>query len=477
MKNSLIKSFFSFSIGGYISLVIGFFTVPVITRLMTPEEYGIFSLFILIINLGQGIIILGFDQGFIRYYYEEKNKFLLLYMSLKSPLLFFAITIPIFVFFRKEISNFMYQEINIFMVIVLIITLFFYIINRFSILIIRMNKKGLEYSFLQIFQQVSEFLFIMIIYKKYKNSYKTLILAFVLSLLITTFLSIILEKKIWLKNTKEDININTIKLFKYSYPFILTMSLTWIFQSSDKLIIKIFSNLKELGLYAAAFKIVAIINIIQTGFTMFWVPVAYEKYSTEPENKIFFREIFNNISFIMSLLAIIVLMSKELIILLLGEKYYLSSMIMPCLVFMPVMYTVSETTVLGINFSKKTKYHILISLIVAIFNIIGNLILVPKFGSRGAAISTGVAYILFFSLRTFFAKKLINYNFDLNRFYFISFLIFLYSLYLSFYKNIVFDLLLGITLITILSYFYFNEIKIIFKFLQNINLKRYFKIK
>lgn len=473
MKSNLIKSFISFSIGGYVSLIIGFFTVPIITRIITPDQYGIFSLFNLIINLSLLVVLLGFDQGFIRYYYEEKNKFLLLYTSIKYPLIFFIILLFIGVIFQNQISNFIFQEVDIKMMIALTINLFFYIINTFSFLVVRMNKKGLKYSLLQILQQVFNFISIIIIYKIYGNSYRILVLASVFSIIIVTLLSIIFEKEIWLRNTKEKLSINTKELFKYGYPLVITMSLSWIFQSADKIAIKMFSSLTELGLYAGAFKIIALINVVQTGFTMFWIPVAYEKFSKEPENKLFFQQVFNGISFIMLLLAIVVLMSKNLIILLLGKNYYLASMIMPCLVFMPIMYSISETTVLGINFSKKTKYHIIISVIVSTFNIIGNLILVPKFGAKGAAISTGIAYILFFSMRTYFAKKLIDYNFKLQRLYCISILIFVYSLYLSFCNKIILNIIFGTLLLVLLCVLYFSEIKIIYSYL----FQYYFNLK
>jgi len=91
---------------------------------------------------------------------------------------------------------------------------------------------------------------------------------------------------------------------------------------------------------------------------------------------------------------------------------------------------VEEEIRLTINFLKKTKFHIIISLVVSVFNIIGNMILVPRFNAVGAAISTGVAYILFFILRTNIAKKLIDYNFNLKRVYTISILLFLYALFL-----------------------------------------------
>lgn len=477
MQKSLIKSFLSFSIGGYISLIIGFFTVPITTRLINPEQYGIFSLFNLVINLGLLVFLLGFDQGFVRYFNEEENKYSLLYLSIKYPLLLFLACIPLIIIFRNKMSYFIYKENNFYMLIIFIISLFFSIINRFSFLIVRMNKRGLIYSFLQIFKQIFNFILIILIYKLYGNSYKVLILSYSFSLILVTILSVLFEKRIWINDNRENLNTNIRNLFNYGYPFILTMSLTWLFESADKLIIKLFSNLVELGLYAAAFKIIALINVIQSGFTMFWVPAAYEKYSQEPNNKVFFNQVFNYISFIMFLLAIIVLMSKNLMILLLGEKYYLASQIMPCLVFMPIMYTVSETTVLGINFSKKTKYHIIVSLITAIFNIIGNMVLVPKFGAIGAAISTGIAYFLFFYLRTYFAKKLIDYNFKLKRFYLFSFLIFSYSIYLSFYDDVIFILIFGIILIMILCILYFKEIKLIYFQLNKILLDLKLNIK
>ncbi|WP_040436798.1 polysaccharide biosynthesis C-terminal domain-containing protein [Clostridium sartagoforme] len=41
----------------------------------------------------------------------------------------------------------------------------------------------------------------------------------------------------------------------------------------------------------------------------------------------------------------------------------------------------------------------------AVANIIGNLILVPSLGAKGAAISTGLAYVIFFLTRTYFGNR------------------------------------------------------------------------
>ena len=52
------------------------------------------------------------------------------------------------------------------------------------------------------------------------------------------------------------------------------------------------------------------------------------------------------------LVAVGTIMFKDLIILLLGKDYREASMVIPFLVFMPLMYTISETTVGGIDFKK-----------------------------------------------------------------------------------------------------------------------------
>lgn len=195
-------------------------------------------------------------------------------------------------------------------------------------------------------------------------------------------------------------------------------------------------------------------NIVKNGFSTFWVPVAYEKYQKNPEEKKFFEDIHDYISLAMLLSGVFLLLSKNFIVLILGDKFRDAAGIMPMLIMMPLMYTVSETTVLGINFKKKTNYHLTISIGAAIANIIGNMLLVPRFGAKGAAISTGIAYILFFTLRTYYSQRCVYFNFNLKRFYFLTSLLFIYALYLTFYSNLKITIIsaIGITVIILWSY-------------------------
>ena len=98
-------------------------------------------------------------------------------------------------------------------------------------------------------------------------------------------------------------------------------------------------------------------------------------------------------------------------------------------------------------------------MIASLSNLIGNLLLVPYLGARGAAISTGISYIIFFSSRTYFSNKLINFGFNLKRIYVVTFLILFYAIYLTFYDTLIFTIILGLILEVIVIILYFPILK------------------
>jgi O-antigen/teichoic acid export membrane protein len=69
----------------------------------------------------------------------------------------------------------------------------------------------------------------------------------------------------------------------------------------------------------------------------------------------------------------------------------------------PLLFTLSETTAVGIGLSRKTAYTMLASLSALLINVVANALLVPRFGAGGAAVSTCLAFWAFLILRTEFS--------------------------------------------------------------------------
>lgn len=60
----------------------------------------------------------------------------------------------------------------------------------------------------------------------------------------------------------------------------------------------------------------------------------------------------------------------------------------------------------------------MIAAVSAIANFFGNMWLVPIYGAKGAACSTGLSYIIFFSIRTFVSIRLYSVKYYLKKFNF-----------------------------------------------------------
>lgn len=453
MGNKLLKKFMEFGIGSIITLLVGFISSPIITRLITPEQNGKFSMFMTIGNLLLVIVVLGLDQAYVRFFYdeEEENRGILLKSCLKIPLIISAIISVIMLIFYKQLSIYIIGQKSFIVIILLIVYLITNILLRFATLQIRMSQKAKLYSFVNIVQKIANLVFVILIFYIFNNSYITLIIAAVISTIVAMLISIIAEKDVWVKESVvRSLKTSRSEILRYGVPLVFSMAITWIFQSTDRIVIKQFSGYEELGLYNGAMTIIALLNAVQSTFTTFWTPVAFEKYSLEPNNKEFFRKINSIVTVSMLVIAILLISSKDLIVLLLGEKYRQAMFIFPYLVFMPIMYTISETTVIGINFKKKPNEHIKIATISAVINLIGNIILVPRFGAIGAAISTGISYIIFFATRTYISNKYFKIDYKIWRFSVCTLLTYILATYSSFHKfNSVIALLTILILITI----------------------------
>lgn len=468
MEQNLLKKITEFGFGSVLTLILGLISTPIITRLVSPEILGVSSLFNTFSNLVSVLIVVGLDQAFVRFFYEEniEGRPFLLYKTIKIPIILNIIISVLIMIFYRPISQYIVDKQTITIALFLVIQNTFIILTRFGLLIVRLQQKGKLYSYLQILGQLGYFLGVIVCFKIIGDRFETIILGTIISNILVAVASVFYERNFWKsslnKNELHESVVTYNELLKFGAPLILTLMINWIFVSIDKVFIKSYYGNLELGIYTSAFSIISLLNVIQTTFNTFWVPVSYENYKSNPEHKTFFRKIMSIISLVMFIMAIGIILCKDLLIFFLGEKYRLASFVIPFLVFIPLMNTVSETTVIGINFMKKPKFHLYVAIISCIVNVIGNIILVPIFGAVGAAISTGCSYIIYFIARSVFSERVYPINFELNKFYLSTVVLFLLAFYASFNSFSITYLVLSITAIIVTLLIYSKDIYEIF---------------
>jgi O-antigen/teichoic acid export membrane protein len=462
LKNYL-KKFISFSIGTWVKAIISFFTTPIISYLIIPEEFGRASMFTLIYNIALIISIMGLDQSYVRYYYEiEENDRNKTFWTALIPSIINGIIISlIFIIFEDQLSIMIFSHRYLYIGTLFSTTLLTGITQRFNELSVRMQKKGLFFSTIQILNALGNIGGTIVYALLIKPDFYAIVIGQITGNIVSLIFGFSKDK---ILRKYEKIQLSLIKKYiKYGLPFVPAFLINWVFTSIDRISLKQYTTFTEIGIYSVAFKMISIMNLIQTGFTTFWTPVAYEKYENNKNNKEFFRKANLTISFVMFVFGFFVLSIKDILFLILAKSYRDAAYIAPFLILIPIMYTISETTVLGINFKKKTYWHIVLISISAAVNYIGNTILVPILGAKGAAISTGLSYVVFFILRTIIAERLYNVGFKINKI-FIGIIITIILAYIgTFYTNTILTIVSGIISIFIMLFIYKNEIRWILK--------------
>jgi len=461
---SFIKRLLSFSMGTILSSFIGFVYVPILTWIVSPEDIGKASFFTTIISLLTLFCYLGLDQSFIREYYENNSKSKLLFHTFAFSFIISCLMSIIIMLFGDGISLIIFNEKDNTLILLLALTIPIIVIDRYATLIVRMEEKAKLFSLFQVGQRILNVLSVFILLFIFERTFRSIIIAYSISYFAITIVKLVYVIRYisWEYLFKID-KILLKRILLYGLPTVVTVGFSWILNSMDKVALRMWSNFHELGLYSSAFKVIALLILIKQAFATFWTPTSYRWYNEDvPIEK--FETVSKFYSFGIFLVCSFIISFRWILKYIFAGSFHESIEIIPVLIFTPIMVGISATTFVGINFVRKSYLHTIVSLLSASINLIGNFLLVPKYGAYGAAISTSFSYFVIFILRSLLSNKVwkkmrLHYHF-INTAIFLAHVIFTLL-----FKNLIFINFIFIAIFVIVNIGVLKEIfkKFIFR--------------
>ncbi len=164
-KREIVKNYFTFSLGTWFNTMVSLISIPIITRLIPPQEFGKAATFQMFQSFLLPICLVGMNQGFLRFYYSKgsNEKGELLWTSLSLPLLLSSAISLLIVIFAGSISNFIVGKYSIIVPVLLIGTIFASIFQAFGENIVRLENKGLYYSLIQVGRSLSNLIVVILL--------------------------------------------------------------------------------------------------------------------------------------------------------------------------------------------------------------------------------------------------------------------------------------------------------------------------
>jgi O-antigen/teichoic acid export membrane protein len=433
------KIFLKFSFGTWINAAISLVSIPVITWFIDPAEIGKATIFTISYNLLLNILLLGVDQSFVRFFNERGSgdKAKLLINSAAPTGVAIVVSVIGLVLFREDLSHAFFSTVEYaFIVDLLAIVLPIGCINRYAQLVLRMQNKAIAYSVVQVVLSAGNLGVTILCVLFFSQTFVSVVIGFTVSQALAMVVGVYLESDLWRRAALSKWQLNKkfmMELLSYGIPFIPTLAFDWIFQSSDRTFLRIYSTFAEIGIYATASRVASALNILQTSFSTFWIPFVFERFSKNEDDKSFYPHIFNVVTGAFLVAIQMAIAVKDLIPFLLPRSYHESIVIFTPLLFVPMFYALSDITSVGINLRKKTIYHFYVLITASVVSVVAGLLLIPQMGAKGAVLSSFLSFFTFFVMRSVLGLSLYQLPLDWKNFFIVFILTFALAAVAFFY--------------------------------------------
>ncbi len=187
------------------------------------------------------------------------------------------------------------------------------------------------------------------------------------------------------------------KLLAFGLPLVPMNIAFWLLSNADRLMLVRLASLDEVGLYSIAAAMAAVLMLLQTAVGQSWMPHAIKVYEEDREHaaSVFRRTMVYLLAASGFVITGFMALSQEVLFVLVPPAYYGAFVAIPFLATGFLFFTSAQVSVIGIMVKNKTVYIMLACWVVAAANIWFNALFIPRWGIAGAGAATGLAYILF----------------------------------------------------------------------------------
>ena len=193
----------------------------------------------------------------------------------------------------------------------------------------------------------------------------------------------------------------------FSSPLILNNVSWWVIQSSDKVMVEAMISAAALGIYTAAAKIPALINVMVTIFQQAWGISAVKEFESSNDRSYYSTVLRYLFLFISGACVFFVAIMKAFMTHYVGKDFIDAWHYVPLLLVSAVFAGVAGYFGSMYSALKKSVNNMLSTATAAVVNIVFNFLLIPSMGIWGAVIGTLIAYITIAFFRLFDVKRFV----------------------------------------------------------------------
>jgi len=404
--------------GNFLSIISGFISFPILTRIFTVSDYGILNIISSILIFMVAFGKLGIQNSVVRFYndYQKDTKVMRSFYSTFLIAAFVISGIVTAVYFGViRILPFTSRNAYLFNLLFMAgLLIFSGAVISIQLDFLRASQESKLYNQVNVARKyLSLGLKIFLVFFIVKGLY-----GFYAGMLIAEVVILIYLLKKLIKNYGFSCGCFSIKLFKqalaYGSPLVVFEISYIVLGYSDRILISGMLGNFSVGEYSAGYNLseyIALLFIQPVGLAL--MPIYMKIYSQRGEE--YLKKFLGKIIRYFFLVGIPVAfglsaIADDLIPMLASSKYAGSSVVVPFVVAGLIFYGSHSIFAAGIHIYRKTIWLSLFIVIASALNVLLNLKLIPLFGISGAALATLISYIVLTLLIMAYSFKYLKFN-------------------------------------------------------------------
>lgn len=387
---SLIKESFAYGFANIVSRFIGFLLMPLYTRILTPEDYGVLNVINITLMLATMLSVLGLDGATHIFYWDserdsERKKIFSTWFWTQLLSGFFLVGILFLV--SDKMSAFLFSSTeytSLFRLSALVLVTG--ILPSVVINWLRVQRKPWATTWYSLLMSLITIALNIWFIAFEKSGIQGFFLAQLFSGIAMTIIGIAMMRS-WL--AIRFFNIGRLKaMLKYALPMIPTPVAFWILNFSGSYFIQVIDGKTEVGLYQTGATIASIMMVIVSSFTQAWGPFAMSIKSQANAKEVYAKVFILYVTVSGLLAALIGIFSPEILMLMTTKSYFDAHTVTSLLVFNSVISGLNFIAALGLNINKNMKQYSVAIFTGAFLNLALYYPVIMLWGKEGSALIT-----------------------------------------------------------------------------------------
>ena len=398
IQSKFVKNTSIYTISDILNKMVPFVLLPVLTRYLTPEDYGIIAMFFVFTAILGIVMTLETNTAISVNYFKISRKKLKVYIA--NILLIIAIATSITFIFMLIFSSWFAQILAIpteWLFVGIIVTLLQFI-TTINLVLWQSEHNPIPLGIYQILQTIVNLSLSLILIIGFNMGWEGRLIAVVTASVLFGMMSFVFLFKrdyVEFKVNKNDIK----DALKFGVPLLPHALSVWFRTGIDRVFLTSLVSASATGVYTVGFQIASVITILTTAFNKAYAPHLFEKLKKITENEKHKLVKYAYIYFfgLLVLATILSLSAPFLIDIFLGKSFLSSKKYVSWIAFGFAFYGMYSMVVNYVLYTKQTVYLSYVTFSVSLLHVGLSYILISHYGALGAAQATTITSFLTFA--------------------------------------------------------------------------------